>query len=291
MVTIQIVNWRNYVARGDLKNVNWIRLNANLPFDHKLHSLPADQKWGWILLLTEGARQNQEGLIEVDIDCLAEIGKLNKKSLHALLQHLEMVELIEIRVKSVRVRAEKKSQSHEDVRYITNVTEHNGTEHNITPETKSSARKRQPKESDHIYDLTDSELDLGRKWLEMAVSEMPHKASDPKWHAAQFGEDLKGVAKAIGFTHEQMADVFTFVSSSEFWRPNACSPKQLLKKNDAGMRKIDTIISRMKSPGERKREIAHEAINDPDRPTSPGGLSINKLFAMQGLPPLKQRGE
>lgn len=283
IVTIEIVNWRQYVTRGDLKAVNWIRLNANMPFDHRLHSLSGEQKWGWILLLTEGARQNQDGIIDIDIDCLANLGRINKKALHELLQHLEKYELICTRVKSARTRAEDQSQSHDDVRYEHNVTLQNTTLDNTTPSNTRASRKRPPDESDHVYDLTESELDLGRKWLEMALSEMPHKANDPKWHTAAFAEEIKALGKAINYTHEQMVEVFNFIANSEFWRPNCCSPKAMLKKrSDDGLRKIDTVLTRMKNPRERLRDIKQEQEADPNRPRGDGLMSRNELEKLFG---------
>jgi len=293
MIEIEIVNWRSYVARGDIKTISWFKLSTDISKDKKLFGLTPAQKWAFVVILCEACKENDGGRVSFTEEYLLNFCTLNKKDLAHALQHFKSVGLIDIPqdFSSPTDQECKTFGSSDDVYSSKTRQDQTRLDESRLDHTRaksgSSGRKRQPKESDHLYDLTDSELDLGRKWLEMAVSEMPHKATDPKWHAAKFGEDLKAVAKTIGYTHEQMAEVFHFVSSSEFWRPNACSPKQLLKTNDAGMRKIDTIISRMKSPGERKREIGKELISDPNRPTK-SGISLNRIRELQGLPPLDE---
>lgn len=283
MINIEVVNWRSYVARPDLKNVSWIRINVTVPYEHKLHALTGEQKWAWVFLLTEAARQNLDGKMEVEIDCLAEQAKVNKRSLQAALQHLEKAGLIKIRTDSERTRTDTNTNPNESVHYITNVTnESDGTERDTTPLTRIVPRKRGPKRDDQIYDLTDEELDLGRKWLEMALAEMPHKASDTKWNAAKFGEDIKKVGQAINYTHQQMVGVFNFIASSEFWRPNCCSPIAMLRAKEDGTRKIDTVLARMKNPHERKREMTREQEADPTRPRGEGLMSRQELEQLFG---------
>lgn len=288
MIEIEIVNWRSYVARGDIKNVSWFKLSADISKDKKLYGLTASQKWAWVCILCEACKENNGGRVSVSDDYLLNICALNKNDLAKSLQHLKTVGLIDIPQTFLRPTDEECKTFGTDESVYSSKTRLEKTRIEETrldhtrAESESSGRKRQPRERDHVYDLTDSELDLGRKWLEMALSEMPHKASDPKWHAAQFAEDLKVVAKAIGYTHEQLVEVFHFVASSEFWRPNACSPKQLLKKNEAGMRKIDTIISRMKSPKERARDIKEEQEADPTRPRGEGLMSRQELEELFG---------
>lgn len=288
VVEIEIVNWRSYVARPDLKNVSWIRINVTIPYDHKLHALNGEQRWAWIFLLTEAARQNLDGKMEIEIDCLAEQAKVNKRCLQAALQHLDKAGLIKIRTDSERTRSDTNTNPYESVHYITNVTnERDGTERDTTLPTHKVPRKRGPRREDHIYDLTDEELDLGRKWLEMALAEMPHKASDTKWNAAQFADDIKKVRQAINYTHQQMLEVFNFIASSEFWRPNCCSPIAMLRAKEGGTRKIDTVITRMKNPFERQRQISKELTADPNRPTK-SGISLNRIRELQGLPPIEE---
>lgn len=281
MIDLYIVKWRSYVSRGDLKHVPWLRINEKMVFDHRIYGLSSDQKWAWIFLLTEAARQNDNGSIRIDKTSLSALARVPESCLDSLLQHLEKHELIEIGARPKKLSDDSHTDI-EDPKIQPEHTLHNLTLPDTTSRTPKRGRRKRPATPKHeIYDLSDAELDLGRKWLDMALSEMPHKQNDPRWHPSRFAADLTLVKKALSYTDEQMAALYNWVSSDEFWRPNCCSPQSLLRKKDNGLRKIDTIVTQMKSPGQRKREIAQEIRNDPDRPINPGGtLTYSRLLEL-----------
>jgi hypothetical protein len=258
MIVIQIVDWRSYLLRSDIKKHKAFKLSTGLLTGPKMWSVSPEAKFLFITLLDLACQSDEYGCIRQTADCLITVSGINKQSLSTMLQQLETVKLIQICSESVLNPCEKNTEK---------------------------TRKKHVKNTE-VIDLTDEELDLGRKWLDMAVSEMPHRASDPKWHAAEFGTELKKVGQAVGLDHAGMLKVFHYVSADAFWRPNACSPKGLLISKN-GVRKIDNILTRMKRPHERKMEMARESVADPNRPIVAGGtVTMNTLRKLNGLPPL-----
>lgn len=265
MIVIQIVDWRSYLLRSDIKKHTSFKLPTDIAASPKLFHLSVEAKWLWISLIAMATQANKNGLIEQTLDCLEVFTGVNRKTLGASLEALKNAGLIEIDTESVHLSAQIRAES-------------------VKLGTQIRAKKESKKTE--VIDLTDDELELGRKWLDMAVSEMPHRASDPKWHAAEFGTELKKVGASVGLDHAGMLKVFHYVSADAFWRPNACSPKGLLTAKN-GVRKIDNILTRMKRPHERKMEMAREAADDPNRPIVAGGtVTMNILRKFQGLPPI-----
>ena len=266
MIVIQIVDWRSYLGRSDMKNVTWLKLSTALIDDPKLFGLTAEQKWAWIYILNQAVTHGKSGELSTTLDRLVHFSGVNKKSLQGALEHFVKARLIDPVDNSAQLLE-------------VNVQQLEVADSNF--KSKKVGKKTE------VIDLTDDELDLGRKWLDMAVSEMPHRASDPKWHAAEFGTELKKVGQAVGLDNAGMLKVFHYVSADAFWRPNACAPKSLLKVNKEGVRKIDNILTRMKRPHERKMEMARESAEDPNRPIVAGGtVTMNILRKFQGLPPI-----
>jgi len=286
LIKIQIVKWRQYVARTDLKNVPWLKLQEKMVFDQRLYSLTAEQKWAWVFLLTEGARQNDNGNIQVDLDCLSDLAQIKKNSLESLLQHLAKYELIEIVTDSVQIQTqtftENPGNNKDTCHRQGNVTEQNTTENKMRLQRGKRAKGPAAPLIPEVVSLSDDELSLGSKWLDMASKEMPHKVTDPNWTVSKFANDLVNVKNAINYSDEQMKALFNWVANSEFWRPLACSPMGLLRKKDNDVRKVDTIIAQMKNPFDRKRDIKQEQNADPTRPRGEGLMSRQELEQLFG---------
>jgi hypothetical protein len=249
MIVIQIVDWRSYLLRSDIKKHKAFKLSTGLLTSPKMWSVSPEAKCLFIVLLDLACQSDEYGCIRQTADCLILTSGINKESLKTSLEQLETIKLIQICSESVLNPCEKNTEK---------------------------TRKRYVKKTE-VIDLTDEELELGRKWLEMAVSEMPHRANDPKWHAAEFGTELKKVGQAVGLDHAGMLKVFHYVSGDTFWRPNACSPKGLLGVNKNGVRKIDNILTRMKKPAERLADIREEQRADTTRPLNEDGVTTDDV--------------
>jgi hypothetical protein len=104
---------------------------------------------------------------------------------------------------------------------------------------------------------------IGHEWLEYALSEMPWMAGKPSWTAERFAQDLEKVKRATQLNDDGLRAILAFVRKDDFWRDKACSPTGLLKKNSAGLRKIDNIIPRLRTPEDRKREELRESLSQP----------------------------
>jgi hypothetical protein len=256
MIVIQIVDWRSYLLRSDIKKHTSFKLPTDIAASPKLFHLSVEAKWLWISLIAMSTQANKNGSIEQTLDCLEVFTGVNRKTLAASLEALKNAGLIEIDTESVHLSAQIRAES-------------------VKLGTQIRAKKESKKTE--VIDLTDDELDLGRKWLDMAVSEMPHRASDPKWHAAEFGTELKKVGQAVGLDNAGMLKVFHYVSADTFWRPNTCAPKSLLKVNKEGVRKIDNILTRMKRPAERLSDIREEQRSDTTRPVGPNGMTMQDI--------------
>jgi hypothetical protein len=113
--------------------------------------------------------------------------------------------------------------------------------------------------------LTLQEMGLGDDWLAHALKQMPWKAKASGWDSATFAEQLRKVKKSTGLNDEGMRAVLDFILASDFWEQNAVCPKGLLNKGKSGLRKIDTILSQMKTPEMRRDEKLIEWANGPER--------------------------
>jgi hypothetical protein len=90
--------------------------------------------------------------------------------------------------------------------------------------------------------ISDFGMDLGTRWLAFGLQAHPQYAS--KWTVEKFGEAIDEVIRKGPFTPEQIEDVFNFIQADPFWKVNARSPANLLKKSQRnGMRKIDNIVA------------------------------------------------
>jgi hypothetical protein len=249
MIVIQIVDWRSYLLRSDIKKHKAFKLSTGLLTSPKMWSVSPQAKLLFVILLDLACQGDEYGCIRQTADCLILTSGINKESLKTSLEELETIKLIQICSESVLNPCEKNTEK---------------------------TRRKYVKKTE-VIDLTDDELELGRKWLEMAVSEMPHRANDPKWHAAEFGTELKKVGQAVGLDHAGMLKLFHYVSADTFWRPNACSPKGLLVVNKNGVRKIDNILTRMKKPAERLADIREEQRADTTRPLNEDGVTTDDV--------------
>lgn len=102
--------------------------------------------------------------------------------------------------------------------------------------TKAERKRPEPSKFD---------LDLGRRWADLAKQELPHL----KPEVADYADAIR-LLRSDGFSHEQLERIFKFIRDDNFWRDKALSPRRLrTKKRDSELRKIDTLIASMKRSG------------------------------------------
>lgn len=256
MVTIQIVNWRNYVARGDIKNISWFKLSSDISKDKKLFGLTPAQKWAWVCILCEACKENNGGTVSLAKDYLLNFCDLNEIDLVKTLEHLKIVGLIEM-------EQNFSSPTHEECKTF-GTNEFVYSPKTRLDQTREDNRRQKKtvktKPPVSVSDLSDEELQLARSWLDLAITEFPHKADSPKWTVERFAMDIRKAQASVKATHQQMALLFDFIKHSAFWRPNAATPGGLLKTGNNGLTKIDNIIASMKPVERRESEILNEQI-------------------------------
>ena len=71
MLRIQFANWREYLLRHDLVNVQWIRIPTSIVRARQLHGLPPHTRWMLIYFLSEAGEQNENGKLDIEIDYVA----------------------------------------------------------------------------------------------------------------------------------------------------------------------------------------------------------------------------
>lgn len=108
-------------------------------------------------------------------------------------------------------------------------------------------------------------IPIAEAWLKFAKTEMPWKES-AEWTVDRFACELESISKRTGLNLLGLSEVLKFIEKDEFWRKNAISPFGLLKKSSKNdLRKIDNIITRMKTRQHRVDQAMQEFIND-DKP-------------------------
>ena len=261
---ITINNWAKHNPRHDLKSMTWCRVSTTMAYDQNLFCLSPSQKWLWVFCILEAGKVNKNGTFSCTTKWLSHTSGCLEGDVVDGLKLLSEQTLITLTNESVRITNEPVRLTNENV---PNITERNITEHDITLQERSDRAARvipltpEPK----FLPLTPTEWAVGADWLEHALKQMPWKAKASGWNAMAFGEVLRKVKNTVGLNDEGMRAVFEHVSEDDFWAQNAVSPKGLLTKSKSGLKKIDTILSQMKTPEMRRNEKIIEWANSPEQ--------------------------
>jgi len=261
---ITINNWVTWLPRTGLKSVPWIRIPTSFAYEPCLFELTNPQKWLFIFCVLEAGKVNKEGSFECSTKWLIHGSGCTEGEIDEGLKALENQTLITVMHTPVH---EEHTSVHEE---HTSVSK---SKRKRERERKKEREKREPEKHDRedrsSHDpegpLTFCEWKLGSDWYDHAMREMPWKAKASGWDPRTFGELLCKVRNSTGLSDEGMRAVLDFISANEFWTKNAVSPKGLLNKGRNGLRKIDTILSQMKTPEMRRDEKLLEWANGPER--------------------------
>lgn len=135
MVKIEIQNWADHNPRSDYKSMPWLRLEAKFYRSRKLFGMSLATKWTCVALFCIAAEENKGGVIEAELEWLADQIKLPIGDISTALAALSSRKLV------VVTYAERTSDERETYvsrtatdapRSLRNVTERNGTERNET---------------------------------------------------------------------------------------------------------------------------------------------------------------
>lgn len=137
------------------------------------------------------------------------------------------------------------------------------------PATPSALNKEvkniRNKEVKNIPSANADFLGIAKSWLEFAQKEMPWKKAEPKWSIEGFALELEKVSRLSGVTVSGLEEILEFIRKDEFWAKNAVSPFGLLKKSSKNdLRKIDNIITKMRTRQSRMSQAIDEWASKPD---------------------------
>ncbi len=130
-----------------------------------------------------------------------------------------------------------------------------GTTETVVPVLSASRPPKRPK-APLKFDPPD--LEVGTEWLEHALTEMKWDRGSESWTPEKFAAAVAKVRKATGLTHEGTKGVLSFIRGHKFWGDVALTPTGLLRKNEDGIRKIDTILVQMTKHD--RKNARHEAM-------------------------------
>lgn len=256
-VEYEVLNWKKYNPRSDVRQLSWYRQEIGI-FDHpEYEHLTVGAKVLYYLLMDTAAKRH--GIGKTTVRHMHRHTRLKQHRIKETLSHFEDIGLIKVNFFGTEVTG--------PLSYATerNETERNGTERNdtvsYTPRTVRT-RTKAPKAV-----ASEGDLSLGEEWFKYAHEVM-------EWQTAfspdKFAGDIAKVKKATNLNDDGIRAVLSFVAKDDFWRNKAVSPIGLLKKNQGGVRKIDTILSQMKPKEDATdralREFANSTHDIPEIP-------------------------
>lgn len=129
-----------------------------------------------------------------------------------------------------------------------NSIQFNSIQGNTIQDNTESKSMPRPKK---VEAVSDHDNDLGQRWAEYTKAEYPFLKPKPD----EYAQAIAKVRRTVGLNDEQLDYLFEFVQTDEFWKQNCQSPVGLLRKSKNGLRKIDNILSRIKSKVQPTTEI------------------------------------
>jgi hypothetical protein len=210
IVSINILNWRKYQPRTDLKSMHWFRVESKIINDQKLFDLTASQKWVWISLLCIAADQTNS-TFDLNIKWFAQILKMKVSEVNDALNLIKDNLLISLSEHGlVTDSSQIRTDSCPTIQYSTvhNTTEQNNTYPHFEP-------------NENVYDFESLYKKYPRKMgkkkgLDKAkrlVKNNPSAFDDISKAIDRHNEDFKKSKKDLQFI--QHFD--TFINNYEDW--------------------------------------------------------------------------
>jgi hypothetical protein len=275
-MNVNIRNFDKYNPRKDQKSSSWFRVENEFTIGQDFHNFDSDGKIIWLTLLGMASKKMSAD-IYVDENFISHVLKIDMPKVSAILSEFHRLEFIVIEnhvvdtlntYPYVSVRA--RTDSH--------ATNERTNETNGTNVTTLPARTRTKKQATSLSTVsespplrsgveskkyTDDDLEIGRAWLKYATREMSWTKPQPSWTEEKFAADIAKVRKATDLNQEGFFALLNFIENDDFWVKNAWSPAGLLKNGANDVRKVDTILGRMKPASMRQ----HEKMQDWDENT------------------------
>jgi len=216
-------------------------------------------------------------LADLKIGSREKLGKQRVRTVLAKLQQRASINILtNTRGTIITICNYDKYQSDEDLPTHASTTDQHTintpstNDQQLNKELKNKRKKERKKEetnstSGALVVLPSAEwVALGEKWFEFAKAEMPFKSIEGSWTPVAFGKELERVSRALSVTPMGIEMILSFIEKDEFWRKNAISPFGLLKKGANGLRKIENIVAKMRTPQDRVQEAIKKFVNSPE---------------------------
>ncbi len=245
-LTLKIKNWATHNPRADYKTMPWFKCSSRFYRSKKLFGLSSEVKWVCLSLFCVAAEENKGGLIEAELDWLADQIKIAP----ALLS--ESIELLVSRGLIALPYATRTA----DVRDTSCPrTGHGPYEENEENEEKSTPQLETPPSGGAPIPsgLEVIDLELAHAWGEFAQSQSRSTKPSPK----KWSNTVRLLREKDGLSHEELWSMLEFVKNDEFWRPNAISIEGLRTKSKNGLKKFENILTAMQQRPQKKSRPLH----------------------------------
>ena len=242
IIKYTIPNWEKYNQEIGDTPLQWFKLSTATYLDEKIMELSVKQFRLWFCLINHYGcgTSTERGINEKFLVSVSQIGRnfcrtdverLHNENLITIINIEEYREFSHNSIKGEKRREEKRrvcGKSKKDI---------------ATPPSKKI--KPPPPVSGELQEV-------GNRWADHTNKKWPHLKAD----GLKYAQALEKAKKATGLNDSQMAEIFDFVSTDDFWKDACQSPGSLLKKaKDSDMRKIDNIITKLK-----KTRYPHEDV-------------------------------
>jgi hypothetical protein len=125
-------------------------------------------------------------------------------------------------------------------------------------------KKISPSSKIELPKFSSEDIEIAKFWLTYAAHEMTWTKLPSSWTEENFAKEIAKIRKAIDLNQEGFLALLKFIEGDDFWVKNALSPAGMLKiSKNTGLRKIDTILSQMKTSGMRQTEKLERLKDEP----------------------------
>lgn len=221
MISLTIVNWKNYQPRNDVQNPHWFRLSRDLLISMQGH------RWqdvlAWLALMSEACRK-QRGAITV---CELITAPLAKQSVDDFLLSIEnlqiagMIDLVTLRPRDVHVTSASRIRA-------------------LTGQDITEQKKRALGAQKSGYPpCSEFDQQIAQAWATEALSlSRTVKPDPPAWSDA-----VRKLRELDRLTEADITMMLEHFRSDDFWRKNAVSLPALRTRMKNGLLKAENLLT------------------------------------------------
>jgi hypothetical protein len=175
---IEILNWKRFNPRGDVKRPSWFRLEHDMISSSQFYDLTDAEFRAWIYLMSE-RNKRRESVFEVNLDHAERVCRVKSAAIFSALEKLERMQIVLVHVTGPsRARDEVGTSAiaTDGRTYVRDETDEDSSEHPAPPkalEPTSIPEFSDSKTLIEAFEERNVSLDSQRLWLEVFP--------DPSW--------------------------------------------------------------------------------------------------------------